>query len=81
MYFLLLINISDMRFLLVSCESDLTKPIEVPEAIIVQKSANSTRKPAKQRVKSTISAVKSQAKPKKKQFSRSIVQNGHSRYK
>ena len=71
-----------MRFLLVSAEDPkISHPIEVPEAIIIQKSTYSDRKPVKQRVKSTTSTVNSQVKPKKKQFSRSIVQNGHSRHK
>ena len=71
-----------MRFLLVSADdSKIAHPIEVPEAIIIQTSTCSDRKPVKQRVKSTTSVVKSRVKPKKKQFSRSIVQNGHNRHK
>ena len=75
MYLLLLINISDMRFLLVSCESDITKPIEVPDSIVPEiiKKSTAKRKPKRVRIiKSPVSRI-----VKRKQGSKPIVNNGH----
>ena len=75
MYYLLLFIISDMRFLLVSCESDKTKPIEVPDSIIPEILKKSTSKRKSKRVGIIKSRVNRPVK--RKQESKPIVNNGH----